>query len=373
MQSSGTHAVFKHEGVKLGGCATETILLDTEPCDYHIGCAAMDADSKKNQHPSQSSGSTSSSSSRAEISHQQNKTKANGIPKFMTMIYLLYRKITTADVCDVSRMKERSAKRNKSKQLDARIKATRFAEHVYIDTLFLKEGSDGKLLSHSAETKLKLQVFRDEKTGDIAAYPVANRKTKTMRNVMIEFGGHRSAISTMTSDRAPELLAAGSSLGIAVFKSTPGRSSSNSKAERSNETCLEWGRHDFERGRMRNYVGRARNRARVDAQAMPRSKWANQHLRDQARPERKETSTLPAYGARLLQADKRSARCRQDFLPWARWRPRRLLVPTRWRLERRLQGRRLARFRRWVRPHQSKDLDYENHFLPERTTNFSHC
>ena len=153
------------------------------------------------------------------------------------------------ETCDVSRKKERSAKRNKGNQLDARIKATRFAEHVCTDTLFLKEGSDGKLLSHSTETKLKLQVFRDEKTGDIAVYPVPNRKTKTMRNVMIEFGGHRSAIITMTSDRAPELVAVGSSLGIAVFKSTLGRSISNSKAERSNETCLEWGRHDFERGR----------------------------------------------------------------------------------------------------------------------------
>ena len=52
----------------------------------------------------------------------------------------------------------------------------------------------------------------------------------------------------MTSDRAPELLAAGSSLWIAVFKTTPGRSTSNSKAERANETCLEWGRHAFEKG-----------------------------------------------------------------------------------------------------------------------------
>ena len=69
-----------------------------------------------------------------------------------------------------------------------------------------------------------------------------------MRNVMIEFGGNRSAINSMTCDRAPELIAAGSSLGIATFKTTPVRSTSNSKAERANEMCLEWGRHEFARG-----------------------------------------------------------------------------------------------------------------------------
>ena len=52
----------------------------------------------------------------------------------------------------------------------------------------------------------------------------------------------------MTCDRAAELLAASNSLGIPIFKTTPGRSTSNSKAERANETCLEWGRHDFTRG-----------------------------------------------------------------------------------------------------------------------------
>jgi len=136
-------------------------------------------------------------------------------------------------------MKERNARRNQDNQLDARIKATRFAEHVYTDRLFLDEGSDGRILGNNAETKIKLQVFIDEMTDDIAAFPVHNRKAKTMRKVMIEFGGHRAAIKTMTCDRAPELLSAAQSIAIAVFKTIPGRSTSNSKAERANETCLE--------------------------------------------------------------------------------------------------------------------------------------
>ncbi len=95
-------------------------------------------------------------------------------------------------------MKERNAKRNRTGQGDSRIKATRFAEHVYTDTLFLKEGTDGRMLEHGTETKIKLQVFRDEKIGDIAAYRIPNRKSKTMRGTMIEFGGNRTAINTMT-------------------------------------------------------------------------------------------------------------------------------------------------------------------------------
>ena len=43
------------------------------------------------------------------------------------------------------------------------------------------------------------------------------QENKIMRDKLIEFGGRRSAINSMTCDRAPELLAAGSSLGIAVF------------------------------------------------------------------------------------------------------------------------------------------------------------
>ena len=93
-----------------------------------------------------------------------------------------------------------------------------------------------------------MQVFKDEFTGDIRAYRIPNRKSKIMRNARIEFCGNRSAVNTMSCDRAPELLSAGASLAIATFKTTHGRSISNSKAERANESCLEWGRHEFERG-----------------------------------------------------------------------------------------------------------------------------
>ena len=75
----GDACVFKHEGVKPGGCATETILLDTEPCDYNIGCAATDADNKRNQHPSQSSNSTSSSSTSGTIPPAE-QNESNGTP-----------------------------------------------------------------------------------------------------------------------------------------------------------------------------------------------------------------------------------------------------------------------------------------------------
>ena len=63
------------------------------------------------------------------------------------------------ETCDLTRMKEKGAKRNRSGQTDGRIKATRFAEHVHTDTLFLKKGAEGKLIEHSTETKIKLQVF----------------------------------------------------------------------------------------------------------------------------------------------------------------------------------------------------------------------
>ena len=58
--------------------------------------------------------------------------------------------------------------------------------------------------------------------------------------------GHRDAIRTCVSDKAPEFLRATKELNIAPFEGTPGRPTSHGKIERANRTVLEWTRPALE-------------------------------------------------------------------------------------------------------------------------------
>ena len=93
----GDACAFKHEGVQPGMVAIGTILLETEPCDYHIACATTDADNKKiSTHHNHRA--ALHHHQRAERSHQQKHQKPRHTLKFMIAIYIYmpYQKNMTA-------------------------------------------------------------------------------------------------------------------------------------------------------------------------------------------------------------------------------------------------------------------------------------
>ena len=151
------------------------------------------------------------------------------------------------DICDQSRLKEAPAKKAKKNSTE-KVEANKFGDLVHIDTLFLNEGSDGKLEQSESWTKIQLQVFKDTFSDDIEAFQTSQRDWRTIRDCIIEFGGKRDAIDRVYSDRAKEIRKACKELCIAPLRTTPGRSTSHAVAESANRVCLEWGRHGLLQG-----------------------------------------------------------------------------------------------------------------------------
>ena len=141
-------------------------------------------------------------------------------------------------------LKEAPAHSKARSDPDPRLEANAFGDVVHIDTLYFTRNKYGMLeMSNDwAPDAHKGSVLYDAKTKDIDFFPTRSRTWKEVRDALIQFGGHRSAIKKLVSDGAPEFNRAARELGIAPVTGTPGRPTSHGVIEQKVRTALEKGR-----------------------------------------------------------------------------------------------------------------------------------
>ena len=144
-------------------------------------------------------------------------------------------------LCRETYLKEAPAKKSGRKDVDVRIVAKEFGDVIDMDTLHMTRNNDGKIVEvEQSHPSAKMGVvMHDLATDDVVCQPVQDRTWRRVRDGLMMFGGPAGTLKKCVSDRAPEFKKALLDLMIAPFGTTPGRSTSHSRAERANRTVLE--------------------------------------------------------------------------------------------------------------------------------------
>ena len=138
------------------------------------------------------------------------------------------------DSCTRAKMRHFKTRKNAFKR-----KLSKFGDLITFDFVDM-----GKALEVGWREHKELLVIRDRFTGMVLGSPVPDKSTETVVRVIKSFIGDRKVVCAY-SDSAPSFEAAMRELGIPLDKSLPGRSVTNSIAERNNlfiidtaSTCL---------------------------------------------------------------------------------------------------------------------------------------
>ena len=112
-------------------------------------------------------------------------------------------------------------------------KLSKFGDLITFDFVDMGKATEMGWRDHK-----ELLVVRDRYTGMVLGSPVPDKSTETVIAVVKKFIGERK-VSCAYSDSAPSFIAAMSELGIPLDNSLPGRSVTNSIAERNNLFILD--------------------------------------------------------------------------------------------------------------------------------------